>query len=590
MPILPAAPAPPRLFRCGTVSFANIAFLIALFSILTAVELSAGPLTWTGDEPRYVYQGLGLYTNHSFFPAEPLWRRFVRQNGFTPETAPYLGATGKPLQVLSSSFVYGAALGAIGLEGARWLNFALGCCGIALLFFFLRSQPPSGAKNAGMGAALAVTAISLSLPFIAYQKLLYPETLLFVTVAVALSALLARHRYLLLLCIVMLPFVHTRALPLSVAFAALLLLQMRRAGSPLASQLGAAAFCALGLGAFLGMQIVLFGSTRGASFATYEPSSAGVADRLGISLFDVRHGAIAYSPIFLIGFAGLAAGAIRRDRACAASCALLICYVATFMWATAGESWAARYWVAALPFIAVGLAYWLRGCRGRLEYLPALPLAAIALLNTASFATHPNWFLESRRGSIPYAALFEATGLHPGLLLPIDGDLPGLAAYTEPVPYVLAFTAAIVALLALRDVSQNPRTRAVTGGAALVALGVALSCALASAIPRSERSVYVDERKNAIVIRLPAETRLSAVQFNAQLRRYWAKDTYPSAFRIECLERGSVERASTQPGSPLLVLDGCSRCDELRIFGSPVRVKSPFFRDVGDISVIRRRL
>jgi hypothetical protein len=198
--------------------------------------------------------------------------------------------------------------------------------------------------------------------------------------------------------------------------------------------------------------------------------------------------------------------------------------------------------------------------------------------------------LESRRGSIPYAALFEATGLHPGMLLPIDGDLPGLAAYTEPVPYVLAFTAAIVALLALRDVSQNPRTRAVTGGAALVALGVALSCALASAIPRSERSVYVDERKNAIVIRLPAETRLSAVQFNAQLRRYWAKDTYPSAFRIECLERGSVERASTQPGSPLLVLDGCSRCDELRIFGSPVRVKSPFFRDVGDISVIRRRL
>ena len=151
---------------------------LLIAAVLAVLLIKAGPLTWTGDEPRYVYQSLGIMEQHKFYPTEKRWGEFVAQNNGSIATFPYYGITTKPLQAPFLSVLYGPALLALGLEGARWANFVVGCAGLAVLYFLLKTQFPDTSRLSRIAVPFSTLAIAISLPFIAYLKLLYPENLI----------------------------------------------------------------------------------------------------------------------------------------------------------------------------------------------------------------------------------------------------------------------------------------------------------------------------------------------------------------------------------------------------------------------------
>ena len=213
---------------------ADYAWLAAIIALLAVVHFIVGRLPCVGDETRYAFQGVGLYSSGSFYPQATLWRPFAAASGcgnggvLSQPTAP-----GRPLQTISTSVLYGAALRTVGIEGARWLNFIVGCVGLSLLYFLLmRRFRASG--GASWAARIAVASLALTLPFVPYLQLIYPETLLFTAVSGALYALLRRFRYAGLAAVIALPFLHERALPLAMGFFVVLLLQMAHDRAPIA--------------------------------------------------------------------------------------------------------------------------------------------------------------------------------------------------------------------------------------------------------------------------------------------------------------------------------------------------------------------
>ncbi|MEO6836394.1 MAG: hypothetical protein ABI231_10880 [Candidatus Tumulicola sp.] len=195
--------------------------MAGVFLTLLAVHLTIGRLLLTGDELQYTYQGLGLFTNHNFYPSAETWKAFCKANELV---MPLSWRPTSEFHTLSLSLAYGMLLRNRGLEAARWLNFVVARAGAGVLLFLLEKQVPNAAKKP-LSIYLAIAPTAFSLPFIAYVKLLYPEMLLLLVVSAALYSLRLGHRYGTLALIVLLPFVYIRALPLAMAFFIILLLQ-----------------------------------------------------------------------------------------------------------------------------------------------------------------------------------------------------------------------------------------------------------------------------------------------------------------------------------------------------------------------------
>jgi hypothetical protein len=569
-------------------TLADRLWLVAIFLVLAGVHLIAGRLPCTGDEVRYAFQGVGLYSNGSFYPEPTVWRHFAAASGCGNGEVLASNQPGRPLQTISPSLVFGAALRLGGLEAARWLNFIVGCVGLALLYFTLKLRFPNR-TGASWAAIATVVAMAISIPFVAYLQLIYPEILLFTVVTAALYALIVRNRYATLAAVVVLPFVHVRALPLALAFFAVMLVQMARDRLPIAVWLRTCTLYAAGLGIFAATQFWLYGSFTGSAFPTYTPSVTIALERIGMQFYGVRHGAIAYAPLLLVGLAGLVLGTMRRERLCACSFALFATYFATFMWSSAQESWTARFWVAGLPFLAVGLCYWLYLATSWWEWLPAVPLAALNLGNTITYALNPLWFLESRQASIPYAALFLWAHVDFGLFLPVDADPGGIAPYTQPIGALLIYTVVLIALLvAFR------RSSAVTTKAALCALTSSVvllpfALGLARSLPANTYAVVIHPKQHEIIVRLTGrDRRVDAVQFDDQVPAYWTAPPYPKNFAILCLA-GAVAQ-NVEPAHPLLILDRCSGIVAIVIIGRPLGGADTVYRTIGKVRLIQRWL
>ena len=565
--------------------------LLAIFLVLAGIHIIAGRLPCTGDEARYAFQGVGLYSNGTFYPEPAVWKRFAAANGCGSGGVLPSDHPGRPLQTISPSLVFGAALRLGGLEAARWLNFIVGCIGLALLYFMLKLQFPNRTGGASWAGIVTVVAIAISIPFVEYLQLIYPEILLFSIVAAALYALVVRKRSLALAAIVVLPFVHVRALPLGLAFFAVMLFDMRRERVPIAIWLRRCTLYIAGLGIFAATQYWLYGSLTGSAFSAYTPSVAMLFERIGMQFYDVRHGAVAYAPLLLMGLAGLVLGTIRRERLCVYGLLLFATYFATFMWSTAQESWTARFWVAGLPFLAVGLCYWLYLAKYWWECLPAVPLAALNLGNTITYALNPLWFLESRQASIPYAAMFLWAHVDLGLFLPVDGDPGGIAPYTQPIAALLIYTALLIALLIVCRVSRAARTGAIVCVLTCAVVLIPFAFGLARSLPANAYTVTIHPAQHEVTVRVTGGAqRVDAVQFDDQIPAYWTAPPYPKNFSLRCSNGGAVVAQSAEPAHPLLVLERCSNVDAIDIVGTPLEGGDAVYRSMGSVRLIQRVL
>ncbi len=571
--------------------FADRLWLVAIFLVLAGIHLIAGKLPCTGDEVRYAFQGVGLYANGGFYPEHALWKQFAAANGCGNGGILASNQPGRPLQTISPSLVFGAALRLGGLEAARWLNFVVGCIGLALLYFMLKLRFPNRTGGASWAVIVTIVAIAISIPFVEYLQLIYPEILLFTVVTAALYALLVRNRYATLAAVVVLPFVHLRALPLALALFAVMLVQMGRDRVPIVVWLQTCTLYAAGLGTFAATQFWLYGSFTGSAFPAYAPSIAMVFERIGMQFYDVRHGAIAYAPLLLVGLAGLVLGTVRRERLCVYSFVLFATYFATFMWSTAQESWTARFWVAGLPFLAAGLCYWLYLATHWWEWLPVLPLAALNVGNTITYALNPLWYLESRQASIPYAALFLWSHVDFGLFLPVDGDPGGIAPYTRPIGALLIFTAALIALLVVFRLSSEVRTKAIVGALTCVVVLLPFALSLARSLPASAYAVVIRPAQHEFIVRLRGGDRsVDAVQFDDQVPLYWTAPPYPKAFTMRCYHGREVIAENVEPAHPLLMLEHCSDVDAIEMIGTPPGGGDAVYKSMGSTRLIQRLL
>ncbi|EFL51128.1 hypothetical protein DesfrDRAFT_2073 [Solidesulfovibrio fructosivorans JJ]] len=463
-------PANNRAHAPGNAAVSLAALLLALWAVHALI---LGKLAFTGDEVRYAAYGLGIFHGQGFHPSDALWREMVADSGLTtPLAASPAGHAGRLIHSVVYPVLGSPALTLAGLDGARWLSFAVGALGLVILYKALRLRFPHGPSLA------AVAGVAFACPLIFYLRLFFAEILLFTcNCLVLLFFLSGRHKNpanalwaALGLCL--LPFVHVK-LSLEAATAFLIVYAGVRKKLPRSRQLAMFGIAAGLFVLFLLYNKALFGLAVGGGNPAFPVTLLAVPDRVLTNLLDMRHGLIPNAPHLLLGLIGLFCFIWKdKDQPESSILVLFVAYFCTMLWANGSEAYAARNWTAAMPFVAFGLARWLDE-PGRVNKWLALPLFLLSLCLTCVLFKFPNAFLDSRNYSVPFDKLFTLLPCFQfGYLLPYDFlDHEGTTLYAS-----LGLGLGVAAVLGLFAAGQvlAARSRLVRTGAAAQALALAV--------------------------------------------------------------------------------------------------------------------
>lgn len=532
--------------------------LLAALVVLGAVLLGRHQIL-TGDEPRYLMYALAALRDGRFQMDLAEWREVYHAatgleavglpmgaDGVVMLHAPYVSALLSPLALVA------------GLAGLRAVSLVTGLGGLFLLFRLC-----CGVARPGVALAASLVA-ALSLPLLPYLHLFYMESLLFTMVTAGWLRLQRRDRgwagdlatALLLLAI---PFVHLRGSVVAAALMLWLLGQAWRRG-----RRGRA--CGLGLLAVLaflllvGLNLAVFGVVTGPVNSARPPLPWEWPDVIAMQLFNVRHGLLAYAPVWVLGLAGLLAGAVRGPGPARQGLVLLLIATTTGMGVNPGECWPARFWVLAVPMLTVGLARFgelmpadLR--RGWPVHLSALLLLGLTMLHSAVFFVAPNAMLENRQSGITFQRLYERLGtFNPGLMLPVEtGGAEDVAAARA-----LALAALVIAL-SLAACTRRPA----------LALPALLLIAAGFDLSRVARAYTADvaAAPGAITIRLERPVQLGWVQIGEYWQTWYAPPRF-STMRITSAAAGGGDAAREVPANQVARF-GCAGGAERVVLAAP---------------------
>jgi hypothetical protein len=391
-------PALPQAYASLRDTYAHWAiFLILLVAYLGALFLSPQPAGMTitnGDEPHYLLRTHSLYVDQDFDPvnnyAQEDWRRFYDGDELNPHLVPYRDrlvplhpTLGVPLAILPAYAIGGL------LAVHIWLCFLLSLAMVALY------QSMRGAVSRPI--ALSVILISgLCYPLIYYSNQIYPDTLAFCLVAVALALIMpptTQHMRLkaVVLGVVLgsLPHLHIKLVPLTVFLYLFFLWNYRSVWRTALGWSSVPATLMAGLWFF--WLSVVYGELSADIFTTsYADEFIGspLAGVLGL-FFDQAHGLMFYAPIYMLVFWGVWVG-WRTPHLRSTTIALVAVYmshhllVGTWWDWIGGLSAVPRSIIAVLPLLIVLMAYASDDLWRRRQLLPPLVLvlvtAAITLL------------------------------------------------------------------------------------------------------------------------------------------------------------------------------------------------------------------
>jgi hypothetical protein len=240
------------------------------------------------------------------------------------------------------------------------------------------------------------------------------------------------------------------------------------------------AFAAL----LVGANLAIYGAISGSVNTARPPLPWDTFPVISMQLFNVRHGLLAYAPVWIFGFAGLCAGSTVGDRFCREGLLLLLVASFTSIGPNPGECWPARFWILSVPMLTIGLCWWLGAARSRLHRAITVGLVLATLVNTVFFLVGPNIFLENRQTTATYELMFNRFGVFDfGLMLPVE--------INEALNTDLArnLTIAAVVMVALLCLSLARRTFAWI--ALLMALGV-LDIGRVRELPPSDYTVTAE--------------------------------------------------------------------------------------------------
>jgi hypothetical protein len=500
-----------RLDRVSAMGFLIIAFA------LSAMLLLGHKQVMTGDEPRYLMYAYSIVENGRFVMTLPEWQSLYLSVTQTPASELPMGGGGA---VLMNGVYLPTLLAPVArvfaLAGLRAVTLIVGLTGLLYLVRLCR-------RYASPGASLLATGVAaFCIPLLPYLHLFYMETFLFALVCCVWERLQVTDREtrgdaLTGIFIIAIPFVHLRgAVVAAVFFVALLWQQYARDRRGHAFAL--IAFGTLALACFIASNVAIYGAVTGPVNSARPPLPTEWFSVISMQSFNVRHGLIAYAPVWLLGYAGLLGGAILKVPLARQGLALALTATVTGVGINPGESWPARFWVLSVPTLAVGLCiFWELGRSVLLRSIVVLLITA-TLVNTVIFFRVPNAFLENRQTGATYQYLFDKLGhVDFGLMLPVE---TGDAVNVNAARNLAIGGAAMVVLLA----AALARRKALYATPVVLLLLAAFDLSRVKVLPQRDYTLQTTENGFNIVFRQPVSA--AYIQFG----RYWQTWSKPPAW------------------------------------------------------------
>jgi len=471
-------------------------FFICLAILVLAVLLLTKRQELTGDEPRYLmYSASFLHSGHFVMSLTDFQKLYFDASGNTADAMP-AGAGGV---VLLNGVYLPALLSPIGLlfssTGLRFATLIAGLIGLYYLYKLCQRLSDSAAPK------LAVATAAFSIPLLPYLHLFYMETFVFALVCVTWERLQKIDRTvsadaLTAVLILLIPFVHMRGSVVSVALYAFFLWQIYRRG------LHARALClvTLAVGAavlLVVLNVEIYGSITGPVNTARPPLPSEWFSVIAMQLFNVRHGLFAFAPIWLLGYAGIWIGVMRKSKIGVQALVLATIAALTGVGVNPGECWPARFWVMSVPMLTVGLCIWWPVGKHFLLRSIALALIAVTLANTVLFISRPNIFLENRQSTVSYQWMFDRVGkVNVGVALPVElSDEQNTDAARN-----LALGAGAVMLLMIAAAMRRQWLYAVP---AVVLLLIAADLTRMTALKSDEYTATIEPSRLSIALHVP---------------------------------------------------------------------------------------
>lgn len=424
----PARPDPPP--ARGSPGRSRVLAACLLVGVAAAVGAGLGlparatqTLRTTGDEPHYLLTALSLAEDGDLDVTDE-----VAAGRYRPFHAPALRTQARPRPdgsrvephdpLLPAVLAPATALG--GWPAARATLLALaGLLGGMLAWTAVRrlAVPPGT-------AALVLAPLMASAPLATYGIQIYPELPAALAVVAAVAALTGPLRagglVALTLSVVALPWLSVKHVPVAAALAAVGLAGLLRGGRHRAAA-GLTGLLGLAGLAYLAAHLAWYGGATvyaaGRFFTGHggqlsvlgtDPDYLGRGRRLVGLLIDADFGVAAWQPAWLLAVPAVAALVRRRPPGWAAVAlpAGTGWVVATFLAATMHGWWfPGRHVLAALPLLALALAWWAREGGARLAIVAAAGLAGVV---TWAWLAGEAW-----RGEVGLVVGFADTGAPP---------------------------------------------------------------------------------------------------------------------------------------------------------------------------------
>jgi hypothetical protein len=573
--------------------------LASIFAVLLALQLQLPRWCCMGDEARYLLYSASFHRDHTFSMPREEWTAVLARAGCQ------FVDVGTFLQSVGYAVVFSPVVGRFGLEGARWFNFAVSLVGFTGIYVLLRR------RHGVAVSALAMAAAAFTIPGFAYHKSIFTEIPSMTLIAWAWYLIdggtgAAWRRALIVALLALLPIVHIRTIPLACTLMGIVLwdvwsgdqaLRVRQLAETLA--MGAALAAVV-----IALERHLYGAVTGSASAAHPLAFDQVLPLIALHLFDLRHGLLVYTPIWVFAIAGFVLGCWRRQRGMAVGAAMLAVSTLSLIWSIAAESMPARYWVSTLPILAVGLAAFVAERKHWMAWSAFVPLLLVSALNSLMFLKASGVYLENRTMSLSYHTLFQRFPyFHLGAFLPWDGIDYGAPHMEQSFPRAVWLSVAAIAVVLLTVWACRSRKRLVAVASSMAALAVVLGVVGASGVssiavedyrvirstdPKlayEAGSVRVQKDQGAgaaspawmtILFLTPARPGLVVL---ARAWDLWYAPNYPVEFRLEVSEDGThFTRLADVTARGALPIPLPRRVAALRITENPRTAKSRWLR------------
>lgn len=365
--------------RAMTETQVAVAVFVAAFVIFVAciprITTRLDPVT--GDEPFYLMTAYSLLHDHDidetnnfaerdwlrFYPSYPLPRDWQGWPGISPDLPPHASKTFR-------TGLYSKH--GLGVPTLILVPFALrGRTGVVLLYNLMAAGVAANLyllarTAAARHRALIVTAILMgSVPLATYAFLIFPEMPAALLLTYAVRRLLAPRNApwqwaLVGLCAGYLPWLHARFVPVVAGLALIFAWRhLRTAWRPALVALIPAGVL-LALFELYSLLFYHYPVPNRQDHAGFASLAGGINGFFG-SVLDAQWGLLIVSPIYLLAIAALVVFVRERPAEGGALLCVLVPYAVIISayivwWGEWGP--AARYWTAALPLLALPLAWW----------------------------------------------------------------------------------------------------------------------------------------------------------------------------------------------------------------------------------------